>query len=357
MKKYAFIDEFGAHGFNFNTSGNSTHFILAVVLVDSNNLVEAKTQAEKIRSRFFQRGEMKSSNIKVKDYARRSKLIDEIVKLPIKLYYFVCDKREIYSIGLKTKGIFYKYLHELTYKELRLTFSNVSIIADKFGRDDYQKSFIKYIKKQRYQSDLFSSYDIELKDSKEEVLIQVADIIAGALSFDYDANKLEHGFDFREKLNEILLRKKTFPQKYFDFDISRYELTTQKDNKIAEISHRRAVEFIENHKNSNNEDRKLQSVILEYLLNYCNNIDSDAYLLTNIIKAYIRNLGYEKPSRQQFRKHIGAMRDEGVIIASSRAGYKIPVKYDEVLKYIEHSFNVIVPMISRMKQCNDAGHF
>ena len=59
-------------------------------------------------------------------------------------------------------------------------------------------------------------------------------------------------------------------------------------------------------------------------------------------------------SSQQFRmKIIAKIRDNGVIIASSPNGYKLPASIAEVCDFINHGRNVILPMLSRLKICNE----
>ena len=36
--KYAFVDEFGAFGYDFSNSGCTTHFIISAIIVDRDNL-------------------------------------------------------------------------------------------------------------------------------------------------------------------------------------------------------------------------------------------------------------------------------------------------------------------------------
>ena len=38
-KKYAFIDEFGAFGYDFENPGCTTHFLIGAVIVDERNLL------------------------------------------------------------------------------------------------------------------------------------------------------------------------------------------------------------------------------------------------------------------------------------------------------------------------------
>ncbi len=50
---------------------------------------------------------------------------------------------------------------------------------------------------------------------------------------------------------------------------------------------------------------------------------------------------------------IAKLRDEGVIIASSPKGYKIPSKVEELYDFINHGTTIIMPMLDRLKKCRD----
>lgn len=42
-----------------------------------------------------------------------------------------------------------------------------------------------------------------------------------------------------------------------------------------------------------------------------------------------------------------------MIIASSVGGYKIPANENELFDFVDHGKNIIMPMLSRLKRCND----
>lgn len=52
-------------------------------------------------------------------------------------------------------------------------------------------------------------------------------------------------------------------------------------------------------------------------------------------------------------KIIAGLRDEGVVIASSKSGYKIPTKVKEIHDFINHSKSILMPMLNRVKICDD----
>ena len=75
---YAFIDESGNHDLVTDKLGASSYFIVLAVLVkiEDVNLLEA--QIERIRSKYFGSGEIKSSSLRDD---RRLKIFDELKKV------------------------------------------------------------------------------------------------------------------------------------------------------------------------------------------------------------------------------------------------------------------------------------
>ena len=84
MKKViAFADEFGNNSFDFETQGS--HFIIASVIINQDELEEIKIQLEEVRKRFFQTGEIKSNKVSKnhKNKLELGYLLNELNKLEI----------------------------------------------------------------------------------------------------------------------------------------------------------------------------------------------------------------------------------------------------------------------------------
>ena len=93
--KYAYIDEFGAFGFNFENEGCSTHFIVTAIIVDECDIPEITEKVEQIRNKYFPNGEIKSSRIG-KNHRKRISILNEIKLLPFKIFALLCDKQKIF---------------------------------------------------------------------------------------------------------------------------------------------------------------------------------------------------------------------------------------------------------------------
>ena len=95
-KVIAFADEFGNNSFDFSKEGVSTHFIVASVIINANEIDTANAELEKIRQKFFQTGEMKSQKIAT-NHKRRETILQELTKLNFSIYAVVVDKNKLYD--------------------------------------------------------------------------------------------------------------------------------------------------------------------------------------------------------------------------------------------------------------------
>ncbi|MBK6384897.1 MAG: hypothetical protein IPF69_15920 [Chitinophagaceae bacterium] len=72
---------------------------------------------------------------------------------------------------------------------------------------------------------------------------------------------------------------------------------------------------------------------------------------------FIRNLNVnreKKINKEEFTSIIASLRDKGILIASSRAGYKVPTTMLELKRYIKHGNSIIIPLLRRIEECRKA---
>ena len=61
-----------------------------------------------------------------------------------------------------------------------------------------------------------------------------------------------------------------------------------------------------------------------------------------------------KISKEVFGVLVGSLRDKGILIVSSREGYKIPTSYDEIKKYVNHGNSIVIPLLKRIELCRNS---
>ena len=354
----AYIDESGAYGFNFTKGGNSSCFIICAVLVKESDKELLDRSLDDVRKKYFGNGEIKSNHIK-SDHRRRIKILYEIINLPFTCATLVVDKKAVFdSSGItKSKKTFYKFINGLLYNELRGPFSHLSIKADESGNNEYCSEFIKYVQSKKKQISLFDEEIFTLVNSKNENGVQLADLIAGTLSYIYDDNKQSNvpkDIDYLKILNHKLSRITFFPDTYDEKLFEHKEGDSNYNSEIAMLSYRKAKSFIDAHETNSDEDVSSQVFVLKYLMFRFKYNQLRKYIPTKELINSLRSNGYEIKSEQIFRSRIiGKLRDNGVIISSSTKGYKLPSSEQEIIDYYQHVNGVIVPMLNRLNICNE----
>lgn len=349
----AFTDEYGAFGGDISNPTVSTHVIITAIIVEDTNIAILSEAVEKIRKKYFTNSEMKSSSIG-KNHARRMRIIEELLPLPFTIFAIVFDKSELSKyIGSQYKKTFYKFINRIVHEQLTKAFPRLTVISDEIGRSEYMESFAKYIKEHEKPMNLLGESEFAFGNSKNNVLIQVADIISGSLAYDFDLHKknIEN-----PSYKQILSKKITidfFPRDYKSYIVDTASMPDG-DKEIAEICVKQAIDYIEKHSHDDDDDIKAQLIILRYLLFMFVNKQYKSYISTKELKRQLYYTPYSDISTQTFRtKLIGKMRDSGVIISSSQSGYKIPANEAELCDFINHGTTIIMPMLHRLKKCRD----
>lgn len=355
---YAYIDECGAYGFDFAKSSNSTMFIVVAILIKESDRTKVNDALEQIKNKEFSGNEIKSNGIKG-NCERRVRILNKVLSLPFNILSFVVNKKEIFSSGgiRKSKKTFYKFINELLYEELRRHYPRLTIITDEVGSHEFTDEFIKYVTKNRKPLSLFDSEEFRIVNSKSINAVQLADLVAGTLSYVYENDKkkkVPKEVDFLHMLNKKLLKINFFPKSYDDKLFEHLEGDANYDINIASIAYRKATSFVETHKDNTDEETRRQVFILQYLLFRFKYNRLRRYISTKELIGALAASHFTPISVPVFRnKVIGKLRDKGVIISSSHKGYKLPSSEAEIYDYYQHVNSVVLPMISRLNKCND----
>ena len=175
-----FIDESGDPGFKLGR-GSTSHFVIAMIIFDKNE--DAEFTSKVIRDALIDlkiRPEFKfskSSDIKKDEFFARIK------SCPFRIRALVVDKEKIYSKNLREDDEkFYNYFTKILMNFPELKLNNVSVKIDGSGDREFKKELNRYLRSQ-IKSNL--KLKIELVDSSKNYLIQLADMVAGAIAKSY----------------------------------------------------------------------------------------------------------------------------------------------------------------------------
>jgi len=350
----AFADEFGNNSFDFTKEGVSSHFIIASVIVNADEISTINAVLESIRKKYFQTGEIKSQKIET-NYKRREAILKDLNELNYSIYAVVIDKTKLWGEGFKYKQSFYKYLNGILYKELYRTFPQLELKVDEYGSNDFMRGFKKYVTDNHIRT-LFSGSDFNIEKSHNEVGIQLADIVAGTLGYVFDnTKKSAHSSDFLNILNSKLISINHFPRKneVTLFNESEIYAQSEYDENIARLSLQRIFDYLDT-VNGDTQDKFDSIIFLKLLIRYHESSHQRKYTTAKEFRNHL-NVNRDKIiGNEEFTNIIGKLRDKGILIASSRNGYKLPTTVADIKQFIRHGNNIIIPLLRRIAECRNA---
>lgn len=183
-KQFVFIDDSGDAGFK---GAASSHFVIACAIFMDDLIAEEAA----LIMRKYRRSIGWSDDHEFKFAKTKKQYVKEVLRLVCKLDFkisaVIVDKSEIKTT--KPPRNFYN----LIIKELliRLPLKNASIRIDGHGGTNYIRNACSYFRKNANEK-TYKVSDIKYADSKENMLIQLADLIAGSIFRSTQTNKADH---------------------------------------------------------------------------------------------------------------------------------------------------------------------
>lgn len=177
-----FIDDSGDPGFKLD-KGSTSHFVIAMVIFDDEleaektavAIKELKRQVrfgDNVEFRFFKT----SKNIRIK-------FLQAVNKFNFRVRCLVVDKSLIRSRELKNnKNSFYAYFVKEVLKHSNNKILNAKIRMDGSGDRIFRKNFFTYLRRELNKRDKKVMRHCQMVNSKGNVLVQMADIIAGSIN-------------------------------------------------------------------------------------------------------------------------------------------------------------------------------
>jgi hypothetical protein len=177
-----FIDDSGDPGFKIE-KGSSTHFVIAMVCFDDE--LEAEKTAVAIK-------ELRRK-LRIKDHEEfkffkscrdhRIDFLKTVNKFDFRVKCLIVDKEKIYSPELKSnKNSFYAYFIKEALKNNNKTILEAKIRIDGSGNRIFRNNFVTYLRKELNSEERSIIKNCQLVDSSSNVLIQLADMIAGSIN-------------------------------------------------------------------------------------------------------------------------------------------------------------------------------
>ena len=177
-----FIDDSGDPGFKLN-KGSTSHFIIAMVIFDDELEVEKTAVAIKELKReigFREQTEFRFFKTR-KDF--RIKFLKTVSKFDFRVRCLVVDKSIIHSNELKNnKNSFYAYFIKEVLKHSNNSILNAKVRMDGSGDRIFRKNFFTYLRRELNSKNRKIMRNCKMVDSKSNVLVQLADMVAGSIN-------------------------------------------------------------------------------------------------------------------------------------------------------------------------------
>jgi len=184
-----FIDDSGDPGFKLE-KGSTRFFVISLVIFDDE--LEAEKTAIAIKDlrrelKFSDKFEFKFCKA---NRVTKEKFLQKVSGFKFRVRSLVIDKSVIRSRELReNKNSFYSYAIKTVLKNSGGTIKNAKIKIDGSGDRIFRKSFLGYLRRQLNSEDRKIMANCKLVDSKQNVLIQLADMVAGSVHRSFNTSK------------------------------------------------------------------------------------------------------------------------------------------------------------------------
>jgi len=338
VARLVFVDESG-DPYVSPTPLNDDFYVITAMIADSDrpDLLQAASQ---VVQEHAGSGELKSSKVG-SNLERRIRILRHIAEHRFFFYSLVVQKRSIFQgSGIQYRGIFYKFLHRLFYSRIRRGRTQVRVVTDKHGSNEFMEGFNRYIQD---RAGLFESHRFAC--SADEPALQLADVIAGSV------RRVAEGKD-PKKLLAVLPGNLLICEHWPWLPGGKQTIDDQHRNRkfdalVKDVSLRAVSEFVE--KNQDSRDELIQLQVLTALLLMQTMTETGSYLHRCHLCQQIQDVRSEQMSEQILTSNVLApLRDAGIPITSTDQGVKLPSTAADIHDHFERAGSQIVPYVKRL---------
>jgi hypothetical protein len=197
-----FLDESGDAGFKFN-QGSTTHFVIALVIFDTTlNAEETALHIKRLRERLAIHENYEFKFSKCSDFFRHQ-FLEAVKSDPFRVRVMVVDKRLLQSTKPKEdKDTFYSYFASEILKYNHGKIQGASLRIDGSGSREFKRAFQSTLRSKLKDGTIAKC---KFVDSKGDSLIQLADMISGAVYRQYNPSRPDGSFfdRIRHKIEDL----------------------------------------------------------------------------------------------------------------------------------------------------------
>lgn len=185
-----FLDESGDAGFKLG-QGSSLYFVIALVVFENfEDAEQTAVQIKAIRQRLGLKETFEFKFNKMNDFLRLQ-FLEAMRDAPFRVRTIIVDKRFLTSDTLRRdKEKFYAYFVKMALQHNQATIRGAKLRVDGSGDRAFKRAFGTYLR--RELGAILD--DCKFRDSANDDLIQLADMVAGATRRAHDETKLDGAF-------------------------------------------------------------------------------------------------------------------------------------------------------------------
>lgn len=179
-----FVDDSGDPGFRIE-KGSSTHFVIATVIFDDNLEAEKTSLAIKELRRKLKVSDFFEFKFNKTNRKFKNAFIDTVKGLKFKIRAIVVNKQLIHSPRLRSyKEDFYNHIIMQILKHSK-SIKNSKLRFDKRGERALRNELRVYLSRELDNKNKNVFSDLKFVDSRQNTLIQLADMVAGSIFASY----------------------------------------------------------------------------------------------------------------------------------------------------------------------------
>ena len=201
-----FIDESGDTGLTIE-KGATKYFIIVMIVFEDNDEALACDKRIDLLRRELRLPQDYEFHFHGNSDRVREAFFQAV--LPYQFFYYgiVINKKRLFGEGFKNKESFYKYAASLLFENAKEKLERAIIVIDESGRELFKYQLVSYLRKKLNSLNRHRIYKVKMQDSKRNNLLQLVDMISGAVN-----RSLNEGKKDNQKFRNIIKPREIYVQ-------------------------------------------------------------------------------------------------------------------------------------------------
>jgi uncharacterized protein DUF3800 len=205
-----FIDESGDSGMK-GKPGSSRFFVVTAVLFEDNEEAEiCDRRIDELRAELGLSENFEFHFNSCSDRFR-TRFLEVVVASSFFYHSIVLNKTKLWGEGFKYKDSFYKYAAGLVFENAKSRLLDAKVVLDECGNREFRNQLSKYLKKRMNEGKRVLIKKVRMEPSHSNNLLQLADMVCGAVFRSFDTTKAER-MRFRRLVNYRELTVQVWPR-------------------------------------------------------------------------------------------------------------------------------------------------